>query len=221
MTLPFDKTNQKRYQCFVCGHNFYNYEEYKQHITSSHELGREYVLCPLERCKAAVRDVRSHFKVKHPHENMPKIGQMKATIWKDPNKHGKMNDRKPNFREGYFISKKNGGKEMHYRSGYECEVYACLEKIPEVIKYDVEPFPIKYLYNGKQHEYNPDLSIIYDDDRVEIWEIKPANQTALPLNEAKWAACQCYCESRGWSFIVVTEVGIGKLKKRTSEINPL
>jgi hypothetical protein len=122
---------------------------------------------------------------------------------------------------GYFISKKNGGKEMHYRSGYECEVYACLEKIPEVIKYDVEPFPIKYLYNGKQHEYNPDLSIIYDDDRVEIWEIKPANQTALPLNEAKWAACQCYCESRGWSFIVVTEVGIGKLKKRTSEINPL
>ena len=62
MTLPFDKTNQKRYQCFVCGHNFYNYEEYKQHITSSHELGREYVLCPLERCKAAVRDVRSHLK---------------------------------------------------------------------------------------------------------------------------------------------------------------
>lgn len=219
MTLPYEKNNVKKYQCFVCGYNFYNYEEYKSHIISSHELGREYVICPLERCQAAVRDIRLHFKVKHPYDSIPKIGQMKATIWKDPSKNGKMKERKPNFREGYFISRKNGNKEMHYRSGYECEVYACLEKIPEIIKYDVEPFQVKYLYDGKQHEYNPDLSILYDDDRVEIWEIKPATQTALPINEAKWAACQAYCEARGWSFVVITEVGINKLKKRVNESN--
>ena len=51
------------------------------------------------------------------------------------------------------------------------------------------------------------------DGHVEIWEIKPANQTALPKNQAKWAACQHHCEARGWKFMVMTEVGIGKLKK--------
>lgn len=215
MSLPFKKADSKRrYQCFVCGKNYELYEEYSTHITESHEQGREYVVCPLQRCRAPVRDLRLHFSSKHPNEKeVPKCGQMKATVWKDINKQtGKMTQRKPNFREGYYMSAKNG-KEMHYRSGYECDVYECLECLHEVIKYDVEPFKVDYIFEGDRHEYNPDLSIYFMDGHVEIWEIKPANQTALPKNQAKWAACQHHCEARGWKFMVMTEVGIGKLKK--------
>lgn len=221
MSLPFEKTGHKRrFQCFVCGRSFEAYEEYGEHIKTTHELGREYIICPLQRCGAPVRDLRLHFKSKHPSESeVPKIGQMRATVWKDiDRKSGKMKQQKPRFREGFFSSIKNG-KEMHYRSGYEVEVYECLEYIPEVIKYDVEPFKVDYLFEGERHEYNPDLSIYFIDGHVEIWEIKPANQTQLPKNHAKWSACQHHCEQRGWQFVVMTEVGMGKLKRAVSEIN--
>lgn len=217
--LPFQKDNTKRkWMCFVCGREFEEYDAYKTHIVESHEEGREYVICPLVRCGAPVRDVRLHFKAKHPSETTPKIGQMKALVWKDHStRTGKMKQRKPKFREGYLISAKNGGKEMHYRSGYECEVYECLECLPEIVQYDVEPFKIQYFFEGETHEYNPDLSVLFADGRVEIWEIKPSNQTSLPRNTAKWAACQQHCEARGWDFIVMTEKGIGKLKTAAKE----
>lgn len=218
--LPFQKDNNKRkWMCFVCGREFEGYDEYKTHIVENHEEGREYVICPLVRCGAPVRDVRLHFKAKHPSEKeVPKVGQMKALVWKDQStRGGKLKQRKPKFREGYLISSKNGGKEMHYRSGYECEVYECLECLPEIVKYDVEPFKVQYTFDGEVHEYNPDLSVLFDDGHVEIWEIKPANQTSLPRNTAKWSACQQHCETRGWNFMVLTEKGIGKLKMQAKE----
>lgn len=218
MSLPFPKNdNTRSYQCFVCGKSYKDFEEYKKHIIETHEEGREFVICPLARCGAPVRDLRMHFKAKHPTEtNIPKTGQMKAVIWKDqsPKKgqDGKLKQRKPKFREGYLVSTKNGGKEMHYRSGYECDVYECLEALPEVLSYDVEPFKVQYSFEGESHEYNPDLCVLFVDGHTEVWEIKPANQTHLPRNNAKWTACQQYCQQRGYTFMVLTEVGIGKLK---------
>lgn len=216
MTLPFPKDNGiRKYQCFVCGHNSLTFEDYKDHIIKSHDEGREFVICPLARCGAPVRDVRTHFAVKHKTEKVPEKGQMKAMIWKDVNpKTGKLKQRKPKFREGYFISTKNGGKEMHYRSGMECDVYECLEAMKEVISYSVENFTVQYSFEGEQHTYIPDLSVLFVDGHTEIWEIKPANQTHLPRNNAKWTACNQYCQTRGHTFMVLTEVGLGKLKQQ-------
>lgn len=217
MSLPFPTDNHKRkYQCFVCGQNYTDFEEYKKHIIENHEEGREFVICPLARCSAPVRDVRLHMKTKHPHEKMPQTGQMKAMIWKDQTnkKDGKLKQRRPKFREGYLLSTKNGGKEMHYRSGMECDVYECLEAMNEVIGYDVEPFAVQYSFQGEIHEYNPDLKVLFDDGRIEIWEIKPANQTHLPRNSAKWTACNQYCQARGYNFMVLTEIGMSKLKQK-------
>jgi hypothetical protein len=216
--LPFPKDNNiRKYTCFVCGKAFVEFEEYKKHIVETHEEGREYVLCPLPRCKAPIRCVRTHMAAKHPHEkNIPKTGQMKAIIWKDQTnkKDGKLKQRKPKFREGYLMSTKNGGKEMHYRSGMECEVYECLEVVNEIISYEVEPVAIQYSYLGEIHHYNPDLKVVYSDGRVEIWEVKPSDQTHLPVNNAKWTACQQYCDTRGMGFMVITEIGLGKLKQK-------
>lgn len=221
--LPFEKDNGKRkYVCFVCGMTHTEFDEFTKHILDNHEEGREFVRCPLERCKACVRDIRTHWRISHPSEKeIPKTGQMKALIWKDQTnkKDGKLKQRKTRFREGYLISTKNGGKEMHYRSGMECDVYECLEALPEVVSYTVEPFKVQYTFNGEVHDYNPDLSIIFDDGHTEIWEIKPANQTHLPINTAKWAACNHHCQSRGYAFMVLTEVGMGKLKQKIKNMN--
>lgn len=214
--LPFPPKNDKvrKYQCFVCGKTYEAFEEYKDHIIETHDEGREFVQCPISWCQAPVRDIRAHFKAKHKGDPIPTQGQMKAMVWKDQNpRDGKLKARKSKFREGFLMSTKNGGKKMHYRSGYECEVYECLEGMTEVISYEVEPFKVQYSFMGEAHEYNPDLIVHFDDGRTEVWEIKPANQTHLPRNNAKWTACQQYCQTRGYNFMVLTEVGIGKLKK--------
>lgn len=221
MSLPFgsqDKT--RKYHCFICGKIFQQLDEYGKHIKETHEAGREYVICPLERCQFPVRCLRTHFRAKHPTEPMPQTGQMKAIIWKDQTKDGKMKTRKPKFREGYFVSNKNGGREFHYRSGWECEVYECLEVIPEVVAYDVEPLKggIPYLFKGEAHHYFPDLSLQFNDGHVEIWEVKPASQMELEINQAKWNAATQFCDSRGWDFIVINEIGITKLKNRVRKV---
>ena len=220
--LPLSQNDKKKYQCFVCGIQFEIFDEFKSHIKETHEEGRDYIVCPLQRCNAPIRCLKTHFKSKHPtEEKIPKVGPMRAIVWKDqsPAKGGALKTKKPHFRQGYLVSPKNGGKEMHYRSGMECDVYECLEQMKEVIAYDVEPFKVKYSFckpgdTSDQHEYNPDLRIVFDDGRTEIWEVKPSDQTHLPVNQAKWAACKQHCEARGMGFMVLTEKGLAQLKQK-------
>jgi hypothetical protein len=215
MTLPFQKPNdaERQYTCFVCGRAYKDFEEFKAHIIEKHQEGREYVLCPLARCGAPVRDVRAHFKVKHPKEPPPKGCQMKAIVWKDQRdpKTGRKK-RGMHFNEGDFESAKCG-KKLHYRSGYELEVYKCLEQMPNVKRYDAEPFGIPYWFKGEQHTYFPDLSVQFADGRVEVWEIKPSSQTSYEVNDAKWTAADKWCEARGYHFEVKTEQGIRLLRE--------
>ena len=219
--LEYQNNNgQRKYVCFVCGISHSDILLYKNHIIEEHELGRDYVLCPLQRCGFPVRCIRTHFKVHHKNEAHPRVGQLKSTVWKDFNSKGEKKTRKPNFREGYMVSMKNGGKEMHYRSGYECDVYEALENIENVLSYYVEPIKVGYLFEGKSHQYNPDLIVKFIDGHTEVWEIKPSNQTDLPKNHAKWSACDSYCQSRGWKFVVMTERGIGKLKQAARSGEP-
>jgi hypothetical protein len=213
------KDEKRKWQCFICGKEHTEYEEFKKHITENHEEGQEYIICPLARCGAPVRDIPLHMRVKHNGESVKNYhGPLRAIIWKDQRgPKGKKKTRKPTFREGHFISLKNSGKEFFYRSSYECTVLECLELIPEVIAYDVEPIKggIPYLFEGEQHLYHPDISIKFADGHIEIWEIKPSNQTTLPKNLAKWVSAENFCKARDWQFVVITEQGINKLKKKT------
>jgi len=211
--LPFQKDDKRKFQCFICGVMFSEYDKFKTHIIDEHEEGREYVLCPLMRCRAPVRDVRLHFSVKHPSEKLPKKGQMRAIIWKDVNpKTGKMKTRKPKFKQGWYDSSKMN-KSFYYRSKWEETVFECLDTYNEVLTFESEPFAIPYYWDGDTHNYNPDLIVTFFDGRRELWEIKPANQTDIPQNRAKWTAAKEACEARGWKFMVMTEIGIEKLKK--------
>lgn len=209
----------RKYVCFVCGVPFEGYYEYKDHILATHEEGRDFVKCPLARCQAPVRDVRLHYRVKHPTEKCPKIGQMRALIWSD-HKPPSKKTKKPKFHEGYFTSKKNGDKQMHYRSSWERDVYLCLENLSEVVSYKVESFPVEYYWKGKNKRYFPDLLVAFQDGRFEVWEIKPSNQKQLDMNKAKWVACEGHCETRGWAFKVIDENEIKQLKMKVRlEVN--
>lgn len=219
MTLPFnDEKGARKFQCFVCGNYYENFDLFKNHITENHELGLEYVICPLQRCQAPVRDLRMHFKCKHPKDKLPPVsGPVRAIIWKDYSpKTGKMKTKKPKFREGWFDSKKMK-KKMHYRSGMEASLYEIIETIDDIIAYEVELIEIPYAHEGTIHKYIPDLFVFFKDGRKEVWEVKPQDQLTLKKNEDKWYAAREACKARGWGFEVITETTISKMKKRAKK----
>lgn len=201
---------KRKYQCFVCGCEFDTLELMRDHIIEEHEEGREYLKCPT--CEYCVRDMVLHFKCKHPNRLMPKGIQTKVAVWHDF-KGGKKKTRKMNFKKGNYESKKMG-MEIPYRSGYEADFYALLEEDKDVSAYFAEPFRVPYYHDGKWKEYVPDLRINYHDGTVQIAEIKPATQTGLDQNKAKWASMKEYADKMGWQFTVITEVGINKMKTK-------
>lgn len=212
--LPFPQDNNKRkFSCFVCAVQFNTYNEMKKHVVDVHEEGREYLVCPVKYCGAPVRDLRAHFKTRHPACKCPEDRQLRAIIMYDirtPSKRKKI----PNFENGFHVSTKDG-KSKRYRSGYEREVYECLDKLGDVIRWEVEPFSVDYYLKGRKKKYFPDLLVEYNDGAIEIWEIKPATQKPLEQNQAKWTSCRHHCQLRGWSFQVVTEDDIMNLKKKS------
>lgn len=222
MALLFEdagKQRSRRWQCFVCGKNYESYDEYKAHIVEAHDEGREYIACP--DCGAPVRDVKTHYAAKHPARALPKNTQLRVAVWHDfkvgkDGKGEKKTTRKPNFRQGTFTSKKCG-RDFEYKSGMECEFFECLEADLDVTSYSYEGIKIPYFHKGDWHNYIPDLRVNFADSSTEIWEIKPANQTHYEQNKAKWASANNYCSNFGWEFVVLTEVGLGKLRTKLKQ----
>jgi hypothetical protein len=219
MTLLFEdagKPKIRKYQCFVCGKNYESYEDYKNHIVENHDEGREYITCP--DCQCPVRDLKLHYKTKHPARIMPKNVQCRVAVWHDfkVGKSGKMekkSTRKPHFRQGTFTSRKCNC-DFEYKSGMECDFFECLEADLDVTSYRYEGMKVPYFFKGKWHNYIPDLRVDFLDGSTEVWEIKPANQTHYEQNKCKWVAADNFCTNLGWQFVVLTEVGLGKLKSK-------
>lgn len=203
----------RKYQCFVCGELFETFDLFKSHIYDNHDQGREWIKCPVQYCQCPCRDLRVHFKTKHPSLSIPKNCQIRAQVWFDHAKKKK----KISFAEGYFVSKKNGGKSMHYRSGYELKVYKILESLAEVFQYFVEPCKIEYFFKGKQRNYIPDLIVLFTDGRKEMWEIKPASQISIPSIQAKKIAAENYCLHRGMQYKMITEGYIDSIHKKAKD----
>jgi hypothetical protein len=210
MALAFEDAGvfkERKWQCFCCGKNFTDYTEYSTHIKDAHEQGREWLECP--DCKAPVRDLKMHYKAKHPKRIMPNNVQTRTAVWLDfkPGKFNKDGTRKgtkrPTTRQGTFASVKCG-RDFEYKSGMEEEFLSLLEQDIDVENFFYEPFKIPYMWKGEWHNYIPDLRVNFIDGSTQIWELKPMHQTEYEQNKCKWAAAHNYCINMGWEFIVQT-----------------
>lgn len=208
-------TNNKRVKnfcCFVCDVIFDTLEEFRSHIVSEHEEGIDYVTCPHPECGCPVRDLRTHVALKHPEYTIPDGVPLRPTILRDSKNKKKRNTA---FKTGSFYSKKNN-KQLHFRSGMECEFYKILEKRRDVVRYSAECLEIEYNFQGRTRRYIPDILVEFTNGKKQLWEIKPKNQTKLPKNLAKWEAANNYCQKRNIEFIVLTERGLKQLKKNSN-----
>jgi hypothetical protein len=200
----------KHFTCFCCSEMFDTLEEFRIHITTSHEEGIDYIACPIKDCQIPVRDLRTHYATKHPEQQIPPGQACRPTIIRDTKSFKKK--RSTVFKSGDFFSKKNN-KILHFRSGFECEFYKILEKKRDVARYSAESLVIEYHFQGGMHRYYPDILVEYTNGKKQVWEIKPKNQTKLPKNLAKWQAANEYCRKRNMEFVVLTEKALRMMKK--------
>ena len=135
------------------------------------------------------------------------------------------------FAQGKFNCKNPqkyvGRKTPTYRSSWEFAFMRFCDEHPNVAQWASEAvrIPYKNPLTGKHTIYVPDFFIAYAEkngkQRVEVIEVKPANQTikekvgrsrhnqaSYILNQAKWEAANRWCKQQGIHFRVVNETDI-------------
>ena len=132
-----------------------------------------------------------------------------------------------------FPEKYAGNRTPTYRSSWEYTFMKFCDEHPNVSQWASEAVKIPYRnpLSGKYTIYVPDFFIVYADktgaQKVELIEIKPANQTHESklgksqnnrlhyiVNQAKWTAARAFCKQKGMMFRVINESDIFHQGKR-------
>ena len=108
------------------------------------------------------------------------------------------------YKYGKFFSKKNN-KKLNYRSSYELKAYEILEKMEDVIYYVVEPFSIKYFYEGIIRRTIPDILVNFQNGKKELIEVKPAYKFKIEKEKLKLQAMKQYAKDNNIKFSIWTE----------------
>lgn len=122
---------------------------------------------------------------------------------------------------------------VNYKSSLELKAVRYADWNKDVVKWSLEPFPIRYLKpsTGKFHRYYIDLVLEFRNSEKFLVEIKPFSQTKPPvkprkntpkaqlnyarnletylINQAKWAAAKSFGKTNGFKFIILTEKELG------------
>ena len=132
-----------------------------------------------------------------------------------------------------FPQKYIGTRSPTYRSSWEFAFMRFCDENPSIENWASESIRIPYRHplTGKYTIYVPDFFISYADKggrkRVELIEVKPANQTLKEktgrsranqahwiINQAKWEAARAWCKQKNIFFRVITEADIFHNGKR-------
>ena len=138
------------------------------------------------------------------------------------------------FLQGFFKPKhpskyKGDPTKIVYRSSWELKMMLMIDHNNDVDWWQSEEFYIPYYDPTRDTvgHYYPDMRVKYKNGKTIIYEIKPHNQTTIPIldkkgkrkplkeailfekNNAKWEAARKYCKQRGYEFELITEKELG------------
>lgn len=105
--------------------------------------------------------------------------------------------------KGWHVSSKAG--EIWYSSSWELRAYKNLDSDEKVLSYKKEPFPIKYMCEGVERNYFPDLLVKYVDGSIELIEIKPNRKLLNTTVQLKLLAATKWSLENNIPFSVWTE----------------
>lgn len=141
------------------------------------------------------------------------------------------------YRQGKFVprfpEKYKGSFPIYFRSSWELKFQRWADANPSILSWGSESIVIPYQnpLTGRISRYFVDFNITMRDKNGEIKkfliEVKPYSQTLPPVqknkktksliyqqaeyvkNQAKWAAAKAFSESRGSTFVIITEKQLG------------
>ncbi len=123
------------------------------------------------------------------------------------------------YRNGYF----------QYKSSLEETALKYCDQNPNIVKFSLEPFPIRYVSpkDNKVHRYYIDFFVEFASGDKILIEVKPRSQTIEPkkpqkntekskrnykkaqrtwaINSAKWDAAKEFCRQNNMRFTFLTE----------------
>ena len=102
---------------------------------------------------------------------------------------------------GTWPSKKLN-REVSYDSLAELSAIRLLDRAPQVLWFCEQPTAIGYSYAGRHRTYYPDLLAATSDGYCVLIEVKPLNDMALAVNQAKAAAARAFCARSGWGYLL-------------------
>ena len=131
---------------------------------------------------------------------------------------------KGKFRPENYKKYKGDYTKITYRSGWELKFMKYLDRQSNVLSWSSEEviIPYKSPIDNKWHRYYPDFWVKTKQGETLV-EIKPKKQTRPPklnpknkrrylnevktwgINEAKWKAAVSVCETKGWTWQIITE----------------
>jgi len=100
---------------------------------------------------------------------------------------------------GCWITSPKSLGEQWVRSSWELRVAKVLDLHPHVLRYEVEPLSIPYLFDGAKRNYWPDFLVVLLGNIHELWEVKPDFKWAWPKIAAKRDALNDYVHRHGWN----------------------
>lgn len=105
------------------------------------------------------------------------------------------------------------GRPVNFMSLYEKKAFEILDLMQIISGYEEQPFNLPYSYEGNRCTYIPDVLVYLADGRKVLLEIKPESRLESRRVQAKHAAAQAFCRSKGMFFMVVTETQLFKEQK--------
>lgn len=107
---------------------------------------------------------------------------------------------------GKFPSLKNKST-VWFESHLERDFIYLTEFDKNVIKYQEQPFKVKYLLNGKIRQYTPDF-LIKRQDKKEIVEVKPQHKIENEEFIKFSTQIKAFLAGEGYEYLVVTDLTI-------------
>jgi len=122
---------------------------------------------------------------------------------------------------------------LNYKSSLEFKAFKYADFNKHIVKFGVEPFPIKYLkpQDGKIHRYYIDMFLEFDTGHKILVEIKSSSETVPPkkpkkvstkssanyqralmtysVNQAKWVTARQFAKDNNMTFCILTEKELG------------
>lgn len=96
------------------------------------------------------------------------------------------------------------GRMVDFESLIERDLIFVLDFEPDIETFCEQPLTIEYQDDGKVRHYTPDFHVVKKGQNILI-ECKPEKFVQSAKNQRKFRAGQAWCETRGWTYQLVTD----------------